>query len=316
MSHARIYAMLEESGFDHDEMAEVVDALAPLSELADQAPAPSAELAALFGHVRDGAVARATDPRSRARGAAVGAVVIALSSIGATGLSAAANTLPRPLQHEVAEFSRDHLPFDLPEPPPPGQPFGAELPLQPGVVEEGLIGPRPVPLTPDFTRGADRPGRFPSASPSAGPTAATASSQPSFMPSPSPTYSSSPSGSPSPDKPSESPGKTPSPNQGGEDGNEPKRPPKDKNHGFGPSDGKEHKPGKDKDKGNGPGPGNGPGDGGGQDEGGGQGEDNDGGGLPELPPPLSLPDPPPPSPAPELLPGADLPTDASLPGPE
>ena len=102
MSHARILAMLEESGFDHDEMAEVVDALAPLDELADQAPAPSAELAALFGPARHGAVARASAPRSRARGAAVGAVVLALSSVGATGLSAAANTLPRPFQHQVA----------------------------------------------------------------------------------------------------------------------------------------------------------------------------------------------------------------------
>ena len=127
MSHARILEMLEESGFDHDEMAEVVDALAPLDELADRAPAPSVELAALLGPASSGA-SHPTASRSRARGAAVGAVVIALSSVGATGLSAAANTLPRPFQHEVAEFSRDYLPFDLPEPPPPGQPFGAELP--------------------------------------------------------------------------------------------------------------------------------------------------------------------------------------------
>ena len=53
-------------------------------------------------------------PRKRAL---AGVLVLALSGVGATGLSAAANTLPRPLQHQVSEFSRHYLPFDLPEPP-------------------------------------------------------------------------------------------------------------------------------------------------------------------------------------------------------
>ena len=57
--------------------------------------------------------------------------MLAFSSVGATGLSAAANTLPRPLQHQVSEFSRHFLPFDLPE--PPGRPERAPLSSTPDV---------------------------------------------------------------------------------------------------------------------------------------------------------------------------------------
>ena len=57
------------------------------------------------------------DPPGAAPSAVAGALVLALSGVGATGLSAAANTLPRPLQHQVSQFSHHYLPFDLPEPP-------------------------------------------------------------------------------------------------------------------------------------------------------------------------------------------------------
>ena len=240
--------------------------------------------------------------------------------MGATGLSAAANTLPRPFQHQVAQFSHDHLPFDLPEPPPPGQPFGAEMPhtqLVPGIGGETVPGPVPLVEKDHGTNGGHvgRSSPFPAASPSAGPTAASATSHPSYMPSPS-------SGSPSPDGDdySEPDGKSPSPSQGSEN-NKPKRPPKNTHQGFGAGgDGKEHKPGKGKDEDQGDGQGNGPSPGAGPTGGDGGGQ---GGGLPALPPPLVVPDPPPPSPAPdppppspaaELLPGADLPVDGAQTG--
>ena len=48
MSHVRIEEMLSESGLDPMELGDFVVALAPLAEV-DEAPAPSAELAELFG---------------------------------------------------------------------------------------------------------------------------------------------------------------------------------------------------------------------------------------------------------------------------
>src|SRR4051794_5247875 len=113
MSHVRIEEMLAESGLAREEMTDVVDLLVPLEGLFGGAPAPSAELAALLGPARPRPVSRS----GSRRGAVAGALVLALSGVGATGLSAAANTLPRPLQHQVSRFSHSYLPFDLPEPP-------------------------------------------------------------------------------------------------------------------------------------------------------------------------------------------------------
>ena len=113
MSDLRIREMLSESGLAVEEMGDVLDLLVPLDELADHAPQPSEELSALLGRPRGAPVPLST----RRKRAVAGALVLALSGVGATGLSAAANTLPRPLQHRVSEFSRDYLPFDLPEPP-------------------------------------------------------------------------------------------------------------------------------------------------------------------------------------------------------
>jgi hypothetical protein len=117
MSHVRIEEMLTESGLAREEMLDVVDLLQPLENLVEHAPAPSAELAALIGPEQPSAHARPTSLFGGRSSAVASALVLALSGVGATGLSAAANTLPRPLQHRVSQFSHDYLPFDLPEPP-------------------------------------------------------------------------------------------------------------------------------------------------------------------------------------------------------
>jgi hypothetical protein len=120
VKYSQLDAMLAESGFDPDDVDHLKAALNPLAELADEAPGPSTELLALLGEKSsDGATLHAVPTRAqprRSRGVVVGAVVLALSGVGATGLSAAANTLPSPWQHEVSDFSRRYLPFDFPQP--------------------------------------------------------------------------------------------------------------------------------------------------------------------------------------------------------
>ena len=72
MSRVRIEEMLAESGLAREEMTDVVDLLLPLEDLVEDAPAPSAELAALLGPARPRPVAR--DQRSaRCRGGRAGA---------------------------------------------------------------------------------------------------------------------------------------------------------------------------------------------------------------------------------------------------
>ncbi|MET0839070.1 MAG: hypothetical protein ABWY19_09840, partial [Marmoricola sp.] len=161
----------------------------------------------------------------RRKRAIAGALVLAVSGVGATGLSAAANTLPRPIQHRVHEFSKHYLPFDLPEPPPPGQPLGADvLPPVPSA--------EPRPGDPEASRSAQQRAGVPT-----GPDAAARPAQvhayttgPDAAPSPSayaqPAPSSaplaSPSGGPSPSSapsPSASPGSSDSSaGSGGHDG--------------------------------------------------------------------------------------------------
>ena len=126
--------MLAESGLAREEMTDVFEVLAPLGDLPREVPTPSAELAALLGPAGTALRPSALFGRGR-RGAVAGAVLLAISGVGATGLSAAANTLPRPLQERVSQFSHDYLPFDLPQPPPPPQQPVDGLPaLTPGAV--------------------------------------------------------------------------------------------------------------------------------------------------------------------------------------
>jgi hypothetical protein len=260
MSHARIEEMIAESGLDAEEMSDVLVALAPLAAPADEVPAPTAELAKVLGpgHRQTGReVSQLFGPR---RSAVVGVLVLALSGVGATGLSAAANTLPRPLQHEVSKFSRHYLPFDLPEPPPqvaPELPLGAGQPqpgdprLDDGVTasrsaqpRQGVTAEEPAADHPDTPLAQAHP--TPSASPSLAPSS-TASAEPQSGYAPRPSTSSSPS--PSPSAGGSTPGKgTPDPRDGHKSPG--------KGHGKpGPGDGKGG------GQGGGPGPGTDPGDG-------------------------------------------------------
>ena len=118
MRSPQLESMLAESGLAAEAADELRAALAPLQQPDTSAPAPSEALAALFpqGESASAPVGTVTPIRARGRRAVSGALVLALASVGATGLSAAANTLPTPWQHQVSEFAHRYLPFDLPEP--------------------------------------------------------------------------------------------------------------------------------------------------------------------------------------------------------
>lgn len=97
----------------------------PLEHLVVDAPAPSAALeeavAERFGTADDGpdtlviplAPAMA---RRRGRRLALGAAAAIVAVVASTGVAAANNKLPAPIQRELAEFSRHHLPFEFPAP--------------------------------------------------------------------------------------------------------------------------------------------------------------------------------------------------------
>lgn len=121
MRSTQLDAMLEECGLVGEVGDDLRAALAPLQQPDTTSPTPSAALAALFptSDAPAGPAAPATPVtplRTRGRRAVSGALVLALAGVGATGLSAAANTLPAPWQQNVSEFSHRYLPFDLPEP--------------------------------------------------------------------------------------------------------------------------------------------------------------------------------------------------------
>ena len=131
MSAARLEEMLADAGLAPTAQAELSGLLLPLAATTDLVPEPSAELAALFGESTEGGEPGGLVPGAQAarpwrvRTATAGAVVLAISSVGATGLSAAANSLPSAIQHHVSQFSQHYLPFDFPEPPEEGdQPLG------------------------------------------------------------------------------------------------------------------------------------------------------------------------------------------------
>ncbi len=124
MRSTQLEAMLEESGLDAEAGDDLRAALAPLQQPDTCSPAPSDALAALFPATETGTPVAEVPPapvtplRTRGRRAVSGALVLALAGVGATGLSAAANTLPAPWQQHVSEFSHRYLPFDLPGPRP------------------------------------------------------------------------------------------------------------------------------------------------------------------------------------------------------
>ena len=207
MSRVRIEEMLAESGLAREEMADVVALLLPLEDLVDDAPAPSSDLAALLGPERPRTVARVGSRRS----AVAGALVLALSGVGATGLSAAANTLPRPLQHQVSQFSQNYLPFDLPEPPAPhrrsqglpelapaptGERGGATSRSTPGRQPDAAAIAPPAPTAHAQPSPTAQATSSSTAQPSAAPGYATESAGPSPSMQPFATTSPSPSGRP------------------------------------------------------------------------------------------------------------------------
>jgi hypothetical protein len=144
MTHSQLEVLLAKSVVAVDEANELRSLLAPLTDVATEVPEPSAELQALLHEgVSLGHQGRRLplDGRRRRRGAVAGAVVLALSGVGAAGLSAAANILPSPLQHQVSKFSEDLLPFRLPEPAPRHTrhaPDAAQAP-KPGSVLRGHV---------------------------------------------------------------------------------------------------------------------------------------------------------------------------------
>jgi hypothetical protein len=239
----RIEEMLLESDLDLAELGDVVDLLAPLGELSETSPLPSAELEELF--TASPPVAPVTALLGRRRGAVAGALVLAISGVGATGLSAAANTLPRPWQHGVSQFSQRYLPFDLPEPPKRAKsPLGIDTvpPAYPSIAVGRASGeptsrsiPGRDPAVGAYPKG--RPAQQPVDRPSASPSYSTFAVGPSAQPSP----SGSPSGSPSPSegsagRPASSPSAHPSDQKPGKGSGKGGHDGKGQNHGPGPSD--------------------------------------------------------------------------------
>ena len=327
MSHVRIEEMLSESGLDPVELGDFVVALAPLAEV-DEVPAPSAELAELFGASQPEHSVPSLMGRRRA---VAGVLVLALSGVTATGLSAAANTLPRPLQHGVSQFSQHYLPFDLPEPGPrPKEPrsfFGAPTTVGPTPLggraddptSRSIQGREHDPMATyadKYLHASPSTSAQPYPSPGAAPSySAYGFAGPSPSASPSVSGALSPSGSPTPsDESNHGPSGRPTPtptdrptDKGGNGTGKDKDKDKDKdgNKGGGKDQGAP-----DKDKGR-PGPGQDE-PGGGDDRAPGHGSDP-GDDLPTAPAPL--PDPPAPSiPLPDPLP--DLPLAPFLPGSE
>ncbi len=106
--------LIEEAGLDAAGYAGVADALASLRDLVpEDAPAPSADLAVLLSGGQVTAIAPGLSRRRRiavATGAAVATVLVG------TGVAAANNSLPEPMQRFVSDFSDKYLPFEVPSP--------------------------------------------------------------------------------------------------------------------------------------------------------------------------------------------------------
>ena len=121
MSAARLEEILAEAGLAPTAQAELSRLLLPLAATTDLPPEARCGLPLLFGESTEGGDLGVLVPGPhavrpwRVRTATVGAVVLAISSVGATGLSAAANSLPSAVQHHVSQFSRHYLPFEFPK---------------------------------------------------------------------------------------------------------------------------------------------------------------------------------------------------------
>ena len=136
--------MLAESDLSAADASELSGLLSPLAGLMET-PVPTPELEALLAA---GAPLPARQTRRRS-GTVAGVAVLALASVGGTGMAAAANTLPPAWQHQVAEFSETFLPFDFPEPEGrPTQPAEQAPPPMPvGEPPQSLPGQALTPRT-------------------------------------------------------------------------------------------------------------------------------------------------------------------------
>ena len=214
--------MIERLEADSPEVQRFLAELAALPETT--VPAPSPELASLLGgdaaapdrdgqaEGADGAGAPVTrlaghPARRRLTGWMVAgiAAVALLVSVTGTGLAAAANELPSPLQDAIADFTEHHLPFQVPH-STDGDRGGA-----PGVEKTPmLVEPQPAPRTWSY-RTPPRSG--PPREPSAQGTPDGATEAPSEGSSPSTPPSTAPSETPSEGQPSDgaSPSQDPAP---------------------------------------------------------------------------------------------------------
>ncbi|HET7388779.1 MAG TPA: hypothetical protein VFJ19_19165 [Nocardioidaceae bacterium] len=255
MTDTMVREMLLDADLPADESDELVGFLTSLRDSAEsEQPMPDARLAALFASTAvDGNPDALDEPetdtsvvrlRRRDGRLASAAAALAISTVAATGVAAAANELPAPAQLVVSHFSQHFLPFEFPAPPPlspspddsgagqPAAPAGTREPIP--VQEQPAVDPeRPQGLSQQIVQPSvsDDPSiASPSTSPTgpqtsasgtpATPTATasgTASASPSGSPKddPSGDTTSSPSDSPSAESPEPSPTGTPPVVRGG-----------------------------------------------------------------------------------------------------
>jgi hypothetical protein len=107
----RAREMLAESRIPEAGSTRLLESLTELGRSVDEVePLPGPELASLMARTSRGA----TGPSRRRRARLMVATAVAVGTVGAGGLAAAANELPDGAQDLVANFSERYLPFDLP----------------------------------------------------------------------------------------------------------------------------------------------------------------------------------------------------------
>jgi hypothetical protein len=107
----RAREMLDEAGIPEAGSTRLVESLATLGRSVDGIePRPGPELSSLLARSATGAVT----PFTRRRARLLVATAVAISTVGAGGIAAAANELPEGAQNLVSRFSERYLPFDLP----------------------------------------------------------------------------------------------------------------------------------------------------------------------------------------------------------
>jgi hypothetical protein len=192
----RAREMLAESGIPEAGSTRLVESLSALARSLDEVePSPGPELTSVMAGAARGAVV----PFRRRRARLMVATAVALSTVGAGGVVAAANELPEGAQNLVARFSERYLPFDLPPAEPRPVDDEARLaPVQqtpPAVTESDRVGGVPVLPPPDEPPGAASPedtGQEVSGTSAATPSSPATSPSASSRSTPSPTPTTAP----------------------------------------------------------------------------------------------------------------------------